>query len=148
MARSSFLTETVTLADFEARFFGVEGTIKRYLNDRIQLKWHIREAFLMYLFWPLNLLPWGHVAYNWWASIPQEGFYHSLDMLSFCYFGDQYVVPLRAAIAGKRHSGKWFTVPDSLWPYHRNSLRYPLWYLTRLVWPQFVNIRNTWKENR
>jgi hypothetical protein len=133
--------------NLEDRWGGTPGTVKRYLWDRSILKLHMRDAFLMYLFWPLRLLPWGHIAANFWSTLLDEGWYGSLDAMSFCYFGDKYVVPLRDALRGKRHSSKRFTVGDLNEPYHGKP-KYPAWYITRLVWPQFKNVYSTWRENR
>lgn len=129
--------------ELEDKWFGDPGTPKRRKHDREMVKLLIKETFVTFLLYPLRFFPWGHVAERFWFYYLTSGsFYNALDGLSFCYFGDKYVVGLRDAIYGKRHNyHKYMTVPDTKGPYDLSSLkRYPIWLLTRLIWPQFKEI--------
>jgi hypothetical protein len=129
-----------SIEEWEDRLFGKPGTYKRYVNDREQLKAHIKEIFITFLVFPLRFLPWGHIMATWWGFILTERFYSALDGMAFAYIGDAYVVGLRDALHGKKHTWSVEFDPEVKKPYTRYTLRYPLWLLTRLVWPQFMVI--------
>lgn len=131
-------------SEIETKIWGAKGTYRRYKNDRRHLKDLIKDTALDFILYPLRFLPWGHVAERFWYEIiDTHSFYSTVDALSFCYYGDKYVVPLRDALAGKRHNWhEYMTVPSTKGPYikERGFYRFPLWLLTKLVWPRFKEI--------
>lgn len=131
--------------NLQNKYMGVPGTYRRYKNDRIMLKDHIKETFFDLLFWPLRLLPWGHIAEAWWFFLCTEGFYSALDGMAFRYIGDAYVVSLRDALNGKRHTWPVKFDDHTFKPYSL-PLRYPLWLITRLVWPLFIQLYRQHRE--
>lgn len=138
-------------SDLEDQLFGKKGTYRRYRADRDQVKGHIKETFVDFLVWPLRFLPWGHVSEQFWSGILQEGIHGCMDRLSFVYFGDKFVVGLRAALRGERHNWhKYVTVPTTKGPYVKSKhfYHYPLWLITKLVWPRFREVRQTYLENK
>jgi len=128
-----------SMESLEELYLGKPGTYRRYKNDRDILKDAVKDTFITFLFYPLRFLPWGHIMETWWYYFFTERTYSALDGMAFGYIGDAYVVGLRDAIHGKRH--KWPVKFDAevKHPYAR-PMRFPMWLLTRLVWPQFKAI--------
>lgn len=125
-------------SEIENELVGYPGTRRRYFSDRAVLKIHIRDMFLDVLFYPLRFLPWGHVATVFWPALFKEfNVKGVLDSLSFVYLGDVMFW------------GKAIAVQETMGPYikNRHFYKFPYWYLTRLIWPQFKKIRSQYYGN-
>jgi hypothetical protein len=133
-----------SLDEFSDRIFGKVGTRQRYLADREMLKLHIRDTFVTYLFYPLRWLPWGHIAETWWFYFFTERFYSALDGMAFMYVNDCYVIGLRDALDGQHHNYPVKFSPELRKPFWK-PMKFPVWLLTNLVWPQFYNV---WAQRR
>ena len=141
----------LTWEEFQDRMAGKKGTYKRWKNDREVLKLHIKDAFASHLTYPLILIPFGHMAQNFWSGLIVEGWYGTMDRMAFVYYNDAYVMPLRDGLKGKKHNYHKFWkkgthhVDNYMRPYiSKYSLKYPSWMITKIIIPQFRKVWKPW----
>ena len=113
-------------SDMKDRLLGMPGTPERIAADKEMAAYMKKEDRLDKIFgWMLSIPPYfpkdlddqgydfnrwkglGPLMYLFWRTLADEGFYGMLDMLSFHYFNDKYVMKFSDIRKNRKEARNW-----------------------------------------